>query len=169
MQLTLRVNDKDTVKGAVESRGMLSAGISVFIPASGDKWIGKATIRAFESPTVSEWEAGEVSVGDKIEIHLLPDGEADPPTTTMQISDAPRLLFSDPNQARNALAAAHVCNEHLQGVLRAARDVEPHDEALRVQMAVARLVRDLSSHLIMPTLRRHPDLMPEAKELRLLD
>jgi hypothetical protein len=169
MQLTMRVNDRNTVRGAVRSKGMLSANISVFVPAHDEKFSGKAIIRAFEPPVVSEWEAGELSIGDKIEIHLVPDGDSDPATTTTQASDAPGLLFSDPNQARQALTAAHVCNEHLQGILRASRDAEPHDEALKVQMAVARLVRDLSGFLIRPTLLSHPELMPKAKELGLLD
>lgn len=169
MQLTLRVNENKVVRGAVGSRGMLSASISVLVSGDDDKARAKAMIRAYEPPVVSEWEAGELSVGDKIEIHLAPDNDGDPPTTTIESSDAPRLLFSDPNQARQALTAAHICNENLQGILRAARNAEPHDEALKVQMAVARLVRNLSNFLITPTLLRHPELRPEAKELGLLD
>ena len=169
MRLVLRLNDQDTVRAAVETKGFLTANITVFVPADGGKWEGKATIRAFEPPVVSEWEAGEVSIGDKIEIHIMPDGDTDPPTTTSQSSEAPGLLFSDLSHARRALEAAHVCNEQLQGILRAARDTEPHDEALKVQMAMARLVRNLSNFLTRPTLRRHPELIPEAKELGLLD
>jgi hypothetical protein len=79
------------------------------------------------------------------------------------------FLFSDPSHARNVLAALHVCNEQLQGILRTAKYAEPHDEALKIQTAVANVVRHLGTHLIMPTVKRHPELVSEAKELGLLD
>jgi len=169
MRLTMRVNNGNTVSGAVQSKGYLAVSIIVFSRANGSEPTGKAMISAFESSKVSEWRADDLSIGDKVEIHLLPDGEADEPTSTMQGSDAPMFLFSDPSQARQALAALQICNEQLQGILRAAKYAEPHDEALKIQTAVANVVRHLGTHLIMPTVKRHPELVPEAKELGLLD
>ena len=126
MQLRLTVNNRIVVKGAVGRKGMLSAIISVLVPGSVNEAKGKASIHAFESGDVSEWSAGELTIGDKIEIHLLPDTDADPPTETRRSSKIPALLFSDPNQARNALAKVHICKENLEGILQAAKYAEPH-------------------------------------------
>lgn len=168
MQLTLRVNGGSAVKGAVASKGILIAGVMIMLPANGGEMDAKASIRAFEGDS-SEWRVEHLSVGDKIEIEILPGSDADPPTEITPSSSAERLLFSNPDQARRALAAAHICNEQLQGVLRAAGRVEPHDEAIKIQKAIAWLVRDLGAHLIRPIVHRHPDLLSEAKDLGLLD
>jgi hypothetical protein len=169
MQLRLTVNNRIVVKGAVGRKGMLSAIISVLVPGSVNEAKGKASIHAFESGDVSEWSAGELTIGDKIEIHLLPDTDADPPTETRRSSKIPALLFSDPNQARNALAKVHICKENLEGILQAAKYAEPHDEALKIQRAIAAVIQDLGKYLIMPTVKRHPELLSEAKDLDLLD
>jgi len=118
---------------------------------------------------VLEWSAGELSIGDKVEIHLLPDSDADPPSKTLRSSDFPAFLFSDPDQARKALAKVRDCKEFLEGILQAAKHNEPHDEALKVQRAVIAVVQRLGKYLITPTLRRHPELLSEAKDLDLLD
>jgi hypothetical protein len=96
MQLTMTVNNGPPVKGAVRGKGVLSAVITVSAPASGNETKGKAFLHAFESSDISEWSAGELSVGDKIEVHVLPDTDADPPTKTLLSSDIPAFLFSDP-------------------------------------------------------------------------
>ncbi len=171
MQLSLRVNNRNSVKGAVKGKGVLGANIIVSVPASGNEAKGKAFLHAFEfeSSDGLEWDAGELSIGDKIEIHLLPDADADSPTKTRRPAEIPGFLFSDLDQARQALAKVYFCNEHLQGILQAAKNAEPHDEALKIQNAVATVVQDLGKYLIMPTLRRHPELSSEAKDLGLLD
>jgi hypothetical protein len=169
MQLTMKVNNQIAVKGAVRNRGVLSAIITVSVPASGNEAKTKAFIHAFESSDVLEWSAGELSIGDKVEIHLLPDCDADPPSKTLRSSDFPAFLFSDPDQARKALAKVRDCKEFLEGILQAAKHNEPHDEALKVQRAVIAVVQDLGKYLITPTLRRHPELLSEAKDLDLLD
>jgi hypothetical protein len=169
MQLSLSVNNRNTVRGAVGSKGVLSAVISVSISGHGNEAKGKASIHALESPNVSEWSAGELVVGDKIEIRLLSDGEADPPTRMRSVSDIPGILFTDLDQARQALAKVSVCKEHLEAILRSAKDAEPHDEALKVQRAVVAIVQDLGKYIITPTLRSHPELLSEAKVLDLVD
>ena len=113
--------------------------------------------------------AGEVSIGDKIEIHLLPDRDADPPTRTLQSSDIPAFLFSGPDLARQAISKVRDCKELLEGILQEAKHNESHEEALKVQRAVVAVVQDLGKYLITPTLRRHPELLSEAKGMDLLD
>ncbi len=168
MQLTLKVNDRETVKGAIGTKGVLGAIVNISLTPDNEPK-GEAFIHAFGSSEKSEWDAGKLSIGDKVEIQILPDGDADPPTSTQSLDDIPAALFSVPAQARQALAAVHICNDQLQGILRASRDSEPHNEALKIQRAVAALVRDLGKYLITPTLRRHPELLSEAKDLDLID
>jgi hypothetical protein len=171
MQLTMTVNNGPPVRGAVRGKGVLGATITVSAPASGNEAKGKALLHAFEfdSSDGSEWSAGELSIGDKIEIHLLPDADADLPTKTRRLAEMPGFLFSDPEQARQALAKVHICKEQLEGILQAAKLAEPHDEALNIQRAVIAVVQDLGKYLITPTLRRHPELSSEAKNLELID
>jgi hypothetical protein len=171
MQLSVKVNNRPIVKGAVSGKGVLSAIITVPSRASGNEAKGKALIHAFkfDSSEGSEWDAGDLSIGDKIEIHLLPDADGDLPTKTRRLAEMPGFLFSDPDQARQALANVHTCKEQLEGILQAAKFAEPHDEALKIQRAVIAVVQDLGKYLITPTLRRHPELSSEAKHLGLLD
>jgi len=169
MQITLTVNKGKTIKGAIKGRGILSANVSLFVPTDSGATTAKAKIHGFDSSRSSEWSVDEISVGDTIEIRLMPDDDADPPSETQEHSIAPRLLFTDINRARQALNAAHVCKDQLEGILRAARLVEPHDEALKIQNAIINVIQHLSSRLIRPTLGRHPDLLPEAKSLDLID
>jgi hypothetical protein len=145
MQLRLRVNNNEDVNGALTTRGVLGARIVLSV-SPGKEPSGKASIHAFDfSSGVSEWAAGQLSIGDKIEIHLLPEGDADPPTTMREISEIQEALFSDPDQAREALTAAHVCKEQLETILRNAGRGEPHPEALKVQKAIAGLFRSWGS------------------------
>ena|ERR1035441_3711075 len=138
MQLKLRVNGGNAIKGSVVDKGILGANIMILVPAvDGSKISIAASIRAFELSGTSEWRVDKLSVGDKIEIEILPSSDADPPTEKRESSSEPRLLFSDSDQARNALVAAHICNEQLQGILRAAGQSEPHDEAIKIQRAIA--------------------------------
>jgi hypothetical protein len=165
----MRVNNRIT-KAALVGKGFLSASITISAPENEMEAKGAAFISGFEfgSSYVSKWRVGDLSIGDKIEIEILPGDDADPPTETQRKADVPMLLFSDADQTQQALAKMHVCNEHLQGILQAAKHAEPH-EALKIQRAVAQVVQELSRYLIMPTLRRHPELTSEAKSLSLLD
>lgn len=171
MQLTLKVNNGIPVKGAVRDKGVLSAIISVPVRSGGNGASGKATLHAFEfgSSDTSEWSAGDLSVGDRIEIQLLPDSDADQPTKTGRISDHPGFLFSDPVKAREALAKMRACKESLEAILQAAKTDEPHEEALKIQRAIIAVVQNLGKYLITPTLRRHPELTSDARELDLID
>ena len=169
MRLRLRVNNGGYVNGALQTRGVLSARIMLSI-APGKEPSGDASIHAFDFSTGgSEWAAGQLSIGDKIEIHILPDGDADPPTKTREIAEVQEALFSSPVLARQALTAAHICKEQLETVLRNAGRDEPHPEALKVQKAVAAIVQNLGKNLITPTLIRHPEFASDAKELGLKD
>jgi hypothetical protein len=165
MQLTMKVNNRATVKGAV-GKGVLGANIVVSVSASGKVAKAEAMIYAFDFDSGGlEWSAGGVSIGDKIEIHLLPDHDADLPTKTRRSADFPAYLFSNADSARQALEKMRDCKKLLEEVLQVAKRNEPHEEALKVQRAVIAVVQQLGQHLISPTLRTHPELLSEASDL----
>jgi hypothetical protein len=61
---------------------------------------------------------GEVSIGDKIEIHLLPDGEADPPTSKRQSSDIPAFLSPIPIRRDNSFRQPISVTNSFRGYIR---------------------------------------------------
>jgi hypothetical protein len=109
----------------------------------------------------STWEAGKLSVGDKVEIRLLAVGEADPPTTVRQSSESPRNLFSDADQARRLLNAINTFDAELMDIIEHARTAEPKEEFDRIVQAIGAVVVEVDQRLISPTLRRHPELFEE--------
>jgi hypothetical protein len=109
----------------------------------------------------STWEAGKLSVGDKVEIRLLAVGEADPPTTVRRSSESPRNLFSNADQARCLLTAINTFDAELMGVIEHARGAEPKEEFDRIVQAIGAVLVEMDQRLISPTLRRHPELLEE--------
>lgn len=98
-----------------------------------------------------------LSVGDKIEIKVLEDGESDPPNTVSRTSDSPNNLFSDVEQARLLLAAIKVCDRALWEVAERARGVEPEDELHKIVFAVGSVITEIDQQLISPTIRTQCD------------
>lgn len=113
------------------------------------------------------WDAVALTVGDKIEIEVLPDGESDPPNTTTRTSDSPNNLFSDVEQARLLLAAIKTCDRALWEVAERAKGAEPEDELHRIVLAIGSVITEIDQQLISPTLRRHPELLVVAEEMKL--
>lgn len=105
----------------------------------------------------SMWDAVALSVGDKIEIKVLEDGESDPPNTVSRTSDSPNNLFSDVEQARLLLAAIKVCDRALWEVAERARGVEPEDELHKIVFAVGSVITEIDQQLISPTIRTQCD------------
>jgi len=66
------------------------------------------------------------------------------------------------------LSAIRTCDKELMGIIDGARESEPPDEFQKVARAVGEILCDLDRYLISPTLRRHPELLGEAKELKLI-
>jgi hypothetical protein len=94
------------------------------------------------------WEGVRLSIGDSVQIDILPDGEADTPTTITRTSESPKNLFSNVEQARLLLSAISVCDAELLGVLDRAKHAEPPDELLKIQRAVGEIIWELDSKLI---------------------
>ena len=113
------------------------------------------------------WDAVGLNVGDRIEIEVLPDGESDPPNSVSRTSDNPNNLFSDVEQARLLFAAIKTCDTALQEVAERARGAEPEDEFRRVALAIVSVISEIDRQLISPTLRRHPELLVIAEEMKI--
>jgi len=169
MRLSLSVNDRLPTRASLESEGWLAAHINLSQGIDGEQdrvWLNSID-RSHEPNTVhSAWEAVPLSVGDKIEIHVLPDGEADPPTEVTRTSESPKNLFADIENARQLLRAIKVCDTALMNVLELAA-AEPENELKKIRLAIGSVVVELDRQLISPTLRRHPELLAYATENKL--
>jgi hypothetical protein len=130
-------------------------------------WLS-ATDTSEEPNTVhSGWEPVPLSVGDRIEIQVLPDGESDSPSTVNRTSDSPNNLFSNVEKARMLLAAIKICDRALWEVAERANDAEPSDELHKIRYAIGSVLTEIDQQMISPTLRRHPELLAVAEEMKL--
>jgi hypothetical protein len=172
MRLSLSVNDRHIVRASLEARGWLGAHINLSDGLESEPpnrvWLVAYDKSEDPNSVTATWDGVPLSVGDRIQIDVLPDGEADAPTTLTRTSESPRNLFSNVEQARLLLSAIAVCDAELLGVLDRAQHAEPPDELLKIRQAVGDIVCELDRKLIMPTVRRHPELLAEAKEKKLL-
>jgi len=173
MRLALTVNHGTPVRASLQAKGFLSAHVNLRSESVEGDTAGRAWLHAInesEEPNSinSTWEAGALSAGDRVEILVLPDGDADPPTEVQRSSESPSNLFSNVEQARLLLSAVSSCDRELMGILDRARTSEPPDELHKIARAVGGILSDLDRHLISPTLRRHPELADEAKEKKLI-
>jgi hypothetical protein len=172
MRLSLNVNDREPVRASLQATGYLSAHLNLTKEPDKDGFSSRVWVDAIdvseEPNTVSStWEIGPVTVGDRVEILVLPDGDSDPPGKVRRSSESPKNLFSSVEEARFLLSAVQACDAELMGVLDRARNSEPAEEMEKVARAVFAIVYELDRHLITPTLRRHPELLVEAKEKKL--
>jgi hypothetical protein len=173
MRLSLTINDGKPIQASLKSVGYLSAHLNLTKEPEKEQMAGRVWLHAIDesaepNSVSSEWEGGAVSVGDKVEIQVLPDGDADAPTEIRRSSESPKNLFSNVEQARMLLSAISACDKELMGIIERARESESPDEFQKVAQAVGGIIYDLDRYLISPTLRRHPGLFDEAKEMKLI-
>ena len=165
MLLELVVNDGQPLRASLNRKGLLSAHLNVSIGTDEQDaaTLSLNSIDETDGPNTvySTWEAGKLSVGDKIEIRLSTDGEADAPTQIRRLSESPRNLFSHAEQARRLLAAINAFDAELMAVLEQARAAEPKEEFDKIVRAIGAVVVEVDQHLITPTLRKHPELLKE--------
>jgi len=172
MRLSLTINDGKPIQASLKSVGHLSAHLNLTKEPEKEQMAGRVWLHAIDesaepNSVSSEWEGGTVSVGDKVEIQVLPDGDADAPTEIRRSSESPKNLFSNVEQARMLLSAISACDKELLGIIERARESESPDFQ-KVARAVGGIIYDLDRYLISPTLRRHPELFVEAKEMKLI-
>ena len=172
MRLSLSVNDRSVVRASLEAQGWLSAHVSLSQGMNSDAAQDRAWINAIDvsdEPNSSHitWDAVPLSVGDRIAIEVLPDGESDPPTGITQTSESPNNLFSNLEQARLFLATIKACDTELWKALSIAQATEPPDEFSKITNAVGSIIVELDRQLISPILRKHPELLSEAQQMNL--
>jgi hypothetical protein len=165
MLLELAINGGPALRASLDRKGLLSAHLNVKIGAD-EKDSATITLNSIDetddpNTVYSTWEAETLKAGDRIEIRLLSDGVGDPPTNIRRLSESPRNLFSDSQQARRLLAAINTFDAELMGIMEHARAVEPKEEFDRIIQAIGSVVVEVDQRLISPTLRRHPELLKE--------
>lgn len=171
MRLSLTVNERPIARASLVANGWLGAHVSLSqgvepVESANRVWLNSMDTSDDPNTEHSMWNAVTLNVGDKIEIEVLPDGESDPPNETSRTSDNPNNLFSDVDQARLLFTAIQTCDRALWEVVERARGVEPEEEFRRVMIAIGSVLTEIDRQLISPTLRRHPDLLAIAEELK---
>jgi hypothetical protein len=173
MRIAITVNDRKAVRASLQANGYLSAYLNLKSEPGKDEISSRVWVDAIDesdepNSVRSIWEIGSVTVGDRIEILVIPDGDSDTPAEVRRSSESPKNLFSSVEQARLLLSAVQTCDAELMGVLDRAQSAEPAEEMKKIGRAVAGIFYELDSRLITPTLRRHPELLAEAKEKKLV-
>ena len=172
MRLSLAVNERPIARASLVASGWLGAHISLsqgveLSELANRVWLNTMDVSDDPNTEHSTWDAVALSVGDKVEIEVLADGESDPPNNVSRTSNSPSNLFSDVEQARLLFTAIQTCDEALARVLELARGAEPEDEFRKVALAIGSVFSEIDRQLISPTLRRHPDLLPLAEDMKI--
>ena len=172
MRLQVSINDGVPVRASLQGHGWLSVHFNLSSDdadsSSSRLWVQAIDNTDEPNSIISTWDIGSPLTGDTASIRILSDGEADPPTEINRTSDSPNYLFSNIDQARQLLSAITACDKELMAVLEGSQAVEPEDEFKKVARAIGTILSDLDRHLIQPTLRRHPELLREAQEKKLM-
>lgn len=172
MRLQVSVNNGVPVRASLQNQGWLSVHLNLSSDdtdgCSSRLWIQALDKSDEPNSTNSTWELGTLSIGDTAQIQILSEGETDPPTEVTRTSESPKNLFSNVDQARQLLSAISACDKELMAVLERSQTVEPEDEFKKIAQAIGGIFSDLDRYLIQPTLRRHPELLGEAQEKRLV-
>jgi len=167
MRVQVAVNDGIPVRASLNSKGWLSVHLNFSSDGGGDSagrlWVQAIDYTEEPNSVNSVWEAGDLSVGDKAEVRLLTDGETDRPTKVERSTERSTNLFSNVDQARELLLAISACDKALGEVLEQSRAAEPEDEYKKIVQAIGGVLAEFDRNLIQPTLRRHPELVEEAK------
>lgn len=165
MRLFLKVNDGPRVTAAVDGPGYLSAHLNIHgHPKNNDysKVVQIVGIETFETETVqSKWPKFDLKEGDTVELHLLKDGEGDPPVEIRKSSESPRNLFSNSELAKEVLSEVSAFERQLMQILDKSKNTEPTDEHKRVARAVGEVLAQLGDSLLYPIYRRHKQLIPD--------
>ncbi|HEY3624732.1 MAG TPA: hypothetical protein VGL00_00555 [Terracidiphilus sp.] len=173
MRVQVAVNDGVPVKASLSSKGWLSVHLNFSrndepVDLPGSLWVQAIDYSEEPNSVNTVWELGDLSVGDRAEIHVLADGETDPPTKIERSAERLTNLFSSIDEARRLLKAISACDKELNAVIEQSQTVEPEDEVKKIAIAIGGIFAELDRNLIQPTLRRHPELLAEAQELRLI-
>ena len=165
MRLALAINRTPRITAAVDGPGYLSAHVIVHDrPKENDfsRTVNLTGIQTLDTETVFlDWQNFDLHDGDSVELHLLDDGEGDPPSSTHRSSESPRNLFSHPELAKELVALVSDFEARLMQFVAKSEKSEPAEEHRRFTTAVARVVAELGDSFLYPVYRRHKELVPD--------
>ena len=173
MRVQVAVNDGVPVKASLSSKGWLSVHLNFSSDdgtgnSPGSLWVQAIDYSEEPNSVNSVWEIGALSIGDRAEVRVLADGEANSPTKVERSTEQSTNLFSKVDQASQLLSAISACDKELMAVIEQSRAAEPEDEFKKIVQAIGGILAEFDRNLIQPTLRRHPELLAEAQAMRLI-
>lgn len=153
MRVQVKVNDGVPVRASLRSKGWLSVHLNFSTDDGAGDLAGSLLVQAIDysdepNSVNSVWEIGDLSVGDKAEVHVLADGEGDPPTKVERSTERSTNLFSNIDQARQLLSAISAYDKELNGVLELSQTAEPEDEFKKIAQAIGGIFAELDRNLI---------------------
>ena len=173
MRVQVSVNNSTPVRASLNSKGWLGVHLNLSTNDGATSSDASFFIHAIDysqepNSVSSRWDLQGLQTGDTAKVEVLDDGETDSPTKVERSTERSTNLFSNIDRARQLLSAISACDKELNAVLERSQASEPEDEFKKIALAIAGIVVELDRNLIQPTIRRHPELLAEAQEMRLI-
>jgi hypothetical protein len=173
MRIAATLNGTSKYVASVRGAGYLSAHLNLASRPKENETRSVLSVEGFDtnSPTETisvKWSEIALAVGDIVQLQVLEDGPADPPTIHRSTSESPSNLFSDANLAKELLSLCEDFEQRLFKLMEKSEGIEPAEEQKKFKRAVGHIVVDLGEHLLSPVFRRHPELVPEGMKGELL-
>jgi hypothetical protein len=165
MCLSLSLNGDSRYIASLQGPGYLSAHLNMQDrPKENDRSrnVRIQGTETAESETIwSKWPTLELSVGDVVELRILPGhGEGEAPIEVRKSSESPSNLFSHIELAKELLQIVSDCDSRLMELLSKSETTEPTDEHKKISRAVASVVYEHGAQFLYPIFRRHKSLIP---------
>jgi len=165
MRLSLTVNGTARYTAPSARAGYPSAHLNLRDrPKEGDR-SSTVFIRAShtdETETTSmTWPEIELSVGDLIQLEVLPEGKGDAPAKVRRSSEATSNLLASSDLAKELFEVVSKFDKNLLALLDKSRTSEPPDEHRRFSLAVGAVIAEVGQQLLYPLFRRHKELIPD--------
>ncbi|PYV36445.1 MAG: hypothetical protein DMG06_30685 [Acidobacteria bacterium] len=173
MRIAATINGTTKYIASLQGAGYLSAHLNLSDRPKDNKTSSVLRVEGFDtnSPTETvsvKWPEISLRLGDVVQLQVLEDGPADPPTVQRRSSESPSNLFGDADLAKELLSLCDDFEKRLLELMEKSGRIEPPDEHQKFKRAVGNIIVDLGEHLLSPVYRRHPDLVPEAMRGELL-
>ena len=172
MRLSLKINGNPRAVAAVNGPGYLNAHLNMHVrPKDNDysKIVRLVGSRTLETETVQlNWPNFDLQEGDTVELHLLNDGESDPPTEIRRSTESPKNLFSSVELASEVLSGVSAFERQLMQILEKSKNTESVEEHKRFARATGEVLAQLGENLLYPIYRRHKQLVPNELKGELL-